>query len=116
MAEAYLSAVRAHSGARVLYYGVDLHFSRMRMQGTVTRDERLLQAADRMEEREWALWLGTDAALYLSEDAAEWVRTMAPGVAAHALVPYCFDSFGEVRAAPAGHEIMFGAEFARSAE
>ena len=112
VAEAYLSAVRAHSGARVLYYGVDLHFSRMRMQGTVTRDERLLQAADRMEEREWALWLGTDAALYLSEDAAEWVRTMAPGVAAHALVPYCFESFGEVRPAPAGHEIMFGAEFA----
>ena len=55
---------------------------------------------------------GTDAALYLSEDAAEWVRAMAPGVAAHALVPYCFESFGEERPAPAGHEIMFGAGFA----
>ena len=112
VAEAYLSAVRAHSGARVLYYGEDLHFSRMRMRGTVTRDERLLQAADRMEERERALWLGTDAALYLSEDAAEWVRAMAPGVTAHALVPYCFESFGEARAAPAGHEMMFAAGFA----
>jgi glycosyltransferase involved in cell wall biosynthesis len=84
----------------------------MRMQGTVTRDERLLHAADRMEERERALWLGTDGALYLSEEEADAVRAMAPGVAAHALVPYCFDSFGAVRAAPTGHEILFVAGFA----
>jgi GT2 family glycosyltransferase len=112
VAEACLPSVRAHSAARVLYYGVDLHFSRMRMQGTVLRDERLLHAADRMEERERAVWRGADAVLYLSEDEAESVRAMAPGVAAHALVPYCFETFGAVRSPPAGQEILFVAGFA----
>ena len=37
---------------------------------------------------------------------------MAPGVAAHALVPYCFETFGAVRPAPAGREILFVAGFA----
>ncbi len=112
VAEACLPSVRAHSAARVLYYGVDLHFSRMRMQGTVLRDERLLHAADRMEERERAVWHSVDAALYLSEEEAESVRVMAPGVTAHALVPYCFETFGAPRSPPAGHEILFVAGFA----
>jgi len=112
VAEECLPAVRSHSTARVLYYGHDLHFSRIRMQGTVLRDERLLHAADRMEERERAVWRGADAALYLSEEEAESVRAMAPGVAAHAVVPYCFETFGGVRSAPAGQEILFVAGFA----
>ena len=37
---------------------------------------------------------------------------MVPGVAAHALVPYCFERFGDIRSAPAGHEILFVAGFA----
>ena len=112
VAEACLPAVRAHSKARLLYYGVDLHFSRMRMQGTVLRDERLLHAADRMEERERAIWERADAALYLSEEEAASVRAMAPGVTAHALVPFCFETFGVVRLPPAGREIVFVAGFA----
>jgi GT2 family glycosyltransferase len=112
VAEACLPSVRAHSVARVLYYGVDLHFSRMRMQGSLLRDERLLLAADRMEERERAVWRASDAALYLSEEEAEAVRIMAPNVAAHALVPYCFETFGVERLPPAGREILFVAGFA----
>jgi glycosyltransferase involved in cell wall biosynthesis len=78
----------------------------------VTRDERLLHAADRMEERERALWRGVDVALYLSEEEADSVRAMTPGVAAHALVPYCFENFGATRPPPAGLEILFVAGFA----
>jgi O-antigen biosynthesis protein len=112
VAEGCLPAVRAHSKARVLYYGVDLHFSRMRMQGMVLQDERLLHAADRMEERERDIWERTDAALYLSEEEAASVRAMTPGVTAHALVPFCFETFGALRTPPAGHEIVFVAGFA----
>jgi len=82
------------------------------MQGTVLRDERLLHAADRMEERERAIWERADAALYLSEEEAASVRAMAPGVTAHALVPFCFETFGVVRLPPAGREIVFVAGFA----
>jgi O-antigen biosynthesis protein len=111
VAEKCLAFVRAHSAARVLYYGHDLHFSRMRMQGTLLRDERLLYAADRMEERERAVWRGSDGILYLSEEEAAAVRAMAPGAAVNAIVPYCFETFGTVRPAPAGRELLFVAGF-----
>jgi GT2 family glycosyltransferase len=114
VAEDCLPAVRAHSKARVVYYGHDLHFSRMRMQGTLLRDERLLRAADRMEERERAVWHGADVVLYPSEAEAEAVRSVEPSVTARALVPYCFDTFAPVRPAVSGHEILFVAGFGHS--
>ncbi|HVC63483.1 MAG TPA: glycosyltransferase [Acetobacteraceae bacterium] len=107
VAEACLPVVRAHSRARVLYYGHDLHFGRMRMQGTLLRDEHLLHAADRMEERERAIWRGADATLYPSEEETASVRVMEPGVTAHAMLPYCFETFGVERPAPAGRNIIF---------
>jgi glycosyltransferase involved in cell wall biosynthesis len=111
VAEAGLPLVRTHSRARVLYYGHDLHFQRMRMQGSLLRDERLLQAADRMEERERAVWRSVDTILYPSEEEAASVRVMVPGVTAHAMVPYCFDRFGEARPVPDDREILFVAGF-----
>jgi GT2 family glycosyltransferase/glycosyltransferase involved in cell wall biosynthesis len=107
VAEGCLSLVRTHSRARVLYYGHDLHFDRLRMQGTLLRDERLLHTADRMEERERAIWRGADATIYPSEEEAASVRLMEPGVTAHAMLPYCFEAFGVERQAPARPEIIF---------
>lgn len=112
MAEDCLPAVRAHSAAKVVYYGHDLHFSRMRMQGTTLGDERMLRAADRMEERERAVWRASDVIVYLSDEEAEWVRSMEPAVAARSIVPYCFDAFGDARLPAPGHEIIFVAGFA----
>jgi O-antigen biosynthesis protein len=111
VADAWLPNLRRHTGARILYYGVDLHFHRMRLQGEVMRDDAMLRAADRMEELERAIWRGADAVLYLSEEEAAVVRTMEPGVAAHAVVPYCFDRFGTERPAPQSHQIIFVAGF-----
>jgi GT2 family glycosyltransferase/glycosyltransferase involved in cell wall biosynthesis len=111
VAESCLPLVRAHSRARVVYYGHDLHSSRMRMQGTLLRDERLLHAADRMEEREVAIWRASDVVLYLSEEEAASVRAMASGAIAHHVVPYCFTEFGAERSAPANHTILFVAGF-----
>jgi GT2 family glycosyltransferase len=106
-----LSSVRAHSAARIVYYGHDLHFSRMRMQGTLLGDERLLRAADRMEAHERAVWRAADAVLYLSDAEADTVRSMEPAVSAHAIVPYCFDTFASARRPVPGREILFVAGF-----
>jgi glycosyltransferase involved in cell wall biosynthesis len=91
----------------VAYYGHDLHFRRLRLQGEMLGDERLLRTADRMEEREAAIWRSVDAVLYPSEEEAAAVRNMRPGVFAHAVSPWCFDSFGCARAAPPGQDILF---------
>lgn len=106
-----LDAVRQHSKARVTYYGHDLHFMRMRLQGEVDRDESLLRAADRMEEQEREIWLRVDGVLYPSEDEAAMVRGLEPAVAAQAVQPYGFDRFGVRRAPPPGRDILFVAGF-----
>ena len=112
VAEDFLATVRTHSAARVVYYGHDLHFSRMRMQGTLLQNEAMLRAADRMEERERAVWQAVDAVLYPSGEEAAAVHSMAPGTAAHAVLPYWFDRFGTHRTPPSAREIIFVAGFA----
>jgi glycosyltransferase involved in cell wall biosynthesis len=111
IAEDLMATVRRYSSARVLYYGHDLHFRRLRQQGEVLGDEALLRSADRMEQTERGIWADADVVLYPSEDEAAIVRAMQPGATARAVQPYGFDRFAADRAPPAGREIMFVAGF-----
>ena len=111
VAESCLPVVRQHSRARISYYGHDLHFRRLRLQGEMLGEERLLRTADRMEERETAVWRAVDAVLYPSEEEAAIVRCMQPAANVRAILPWCFDSFGQPRTAPPRGEILFVAGF-----
>ena len=112
VAEDCLPTLRAHTTARISYYGHDLHFRRMRQQGEHLRDEAMLRAADRMEERERAIWRQIDAVLYPSDEEARVVRLMAPAANARAVLPYGFDRFVANRPPPTGKTILFVAGFA----
>jgi GT2 family glycosyltransferase len=70
VAEDLIRAVKHHSRARIVYFGHDLHFWRMRQQATVLQDEAMRRAADLMEQREYAIWRQADLSLYLSEEVA----------------------------------------------
>ncbi len=111
VADDWLPGLRQHTRARVIYYGHDLHFRRMRLQGEVMQDEAMLRAADRMEERERTIWRNADAALYPSAEEASMVGVMEPSANPRAVVPYGFDSFAAPRSAPPGREILFVAGF-----
>ncbi len=111
VADDVLQPIRQHSKARVVYFGHDLHFRRMRLQAEVTRDERLLRAADRMEQRERAIWQQVDVSLYPSEEEADIASALQPACDIRPVAAYCFDRFGAPRAAPAGQEIVFVAGF-----
>jgi len=109
-----LLPIRQHSRARVVYYGHDLHFRRMRQQGEVMRDECMLRAADRMREREFAVWRQVDQSLYPSDEEADIAAAFQPTCAFRSIVPYRFDTFASARAAPVGLEIIFVAGFGHS--
>jgi glycosyltransferase involved in cell wall biosynthesis len=106
-----LPAIRRHCSARVVYYGHDLHFERMRQQAEVTGDGRLLHAAAHMRERECAIWRQADLSLYPSEEEARVARGLAPEAAVGAIVPYGFSDFAAPRGVPKGQEIVFVAGF-----
>ncbi len=107
VAEDMLPLVRRHSAARVVYYGHDLHFRRMRQQADLMRDNRLRRASDVTLEREYGIWKHADLSLYPSDDEVAAARELLPEAAFATVVPYAFDSFGGSRVAPAGAEIVF---------
>jgi GT2 family glycosyltransferase len=111
VAEDVIPSIRRHCAARIIYYGHDLHFRRMRQQAEVTHDERLLRLAGIMREREYAIWRQADLSLYLSEEEAQIASALQPDVKIGAIVPYCFDRFAEPRAAPPRPDIVFVAGF-----
>ena len=84
VADAHFDAIRAHSRARVVYYGHDLHFRRMRDQAALSPEgdarNALLRGADTMETRERAIWRRSDGVLYPSDDEAAQVRALEPAV------------------------------------
>lgn len=111
VAEDVIQPIRLHSTARLAYFGHDLHFRRMRLQGELMRDERMLRSAERMEARERAIWQQVDVSLYPSDEEADIARAFQPDADIRSVVPYCFDRFASPRQPPAGLEIIFVAGF-----
>jgi O-antigen biosynthesis protein len=109
-----LLPIRQHSRARVVYYGHDLHFYRMRQQGELMRDENILRTADRMQQRESAVWRQVDLSLYPSEEEADIASALQPACKFRSIVPYRFETFASERAAPAALEIIFVAGFSHT--
>ncbi|NLA67042.1 MAG: glycosyltransferase [Gammaproteobacteria bacterium] len=112
VADRHLAAVRAHSRARVAYYGHDLHYRRMRQEAGVLGRSGLDEDAAAMEQLERSLWRQADTILYPSSEEAEAVRALEPGVDARPVVAYAFDEF-VADAVPAGRAgLLFVAGFA----
>lgn len=109
---AYLPAIRAACRARVVFYGHDLHFARLRREAAVTGSALSAANADRMLEIETQLWQQCDTVLYPSEEEAAEVRRLSPGAHARAVTPYCFADFPRRPAPPADVGILFVAGFA----
>lgn len=106
-----LPALRRHARAPLAYYGYDLHFRRLRLEGEVERDEAMLRQADRMEETERAIWRQADVVLNPSEEETRLVARMDGRTRARTIVPYAFDGFGVPGDPPEGQTLLFVAGF-----
>ncbi len=88
VAEACVDLLRAHTRAPIVFYGHDLHHVRMRRDPRAETDAEMRDAADAAEALERSVWRSVDVVLYPSEDEAEAVRALEPGVTAQVLQPY----------------------------
>ncbi|MFZ5657635.1 MAG: glycosyltransferase [Pseudomonadota bacterium] len=113
VADAVIGEVRQYSRARIVYYGHDLHFERMRAEAALKgAPARLVVDADEMEALERSIWRRVDKVLYPSSDEAARVVELEPAVDASAVTPYVFDRFHE-DARPEGRGgVLFVAGFA----
>lgn len=109
----FIHDIRRHSGAKVIYYGHDIHHWRMRAQAEVTGDERLKVRAESMRALEESLWRRADVVYYLSSAETEEVATVCPHVAARTIPGYVFDTVPVPLPEPQGRQgILFVAGFA----
>jgi GT2 family glycosyltransferase len=109
VAEACLPMLRAGTGARIAYYGHDLHFLRLEAQATLNGGAGQRRAARIMRDLEAGIWRDVDLVLYPSEEEAAIVRGSAPSVTVRAVTPYGFAESGSVD--PTGFETDAGAEW-----
>ena len=111
-----VDGIRAHSGARIVYYGHDVHHLRLREQLQVEPgNDVLLQQARREEELERAVWSKVDVVVYFSEAETRYAASLlAPGGAVARTVPLnAFASVGLEEARPLAErsDILFVAGF-----
>lgn len=111
VAARWIDVARAKSRARIVYYGHDLHFLRMRQEADVLSQPEQRLAASQMERRERETWRKADVVLYPSQDEADVVRDLEPEVDARPMVAYAYDRFVD-DAVPTGRsDLLFVAGF-----
>jgi hypothetical protein len=108
----HLAELKRYPAIGRLYYGHDMHFHRMRMQGEVDDDTSIAGQAAHMEKLERSIWRAVDVVLYPSDEETALVGSLEPGAIARTLLPYCFADFAAPRDAPAVPEILFVGGFA----
>ncbi len=115
VAEKYIGVLRDRTPARLTFYGHDLHFARLALQavaGDPAAAATTMREADESRQLERSVWQLVDTVLYPSQEEADIVAAMEPGVTVRAVAPYAFDDFAQPRAAVAGADILFVAGFA----
>jgi GT2 family glycosyltransferase len=115
----FMDAVHAHSCARVLYYGHDIHHLRLQEQCRLYPDDKTLRAeSERMKKLEHQVWAQVDAIYYPSASetdyVGEWLALHAPKVRSHTVPAYAWDDLPDdaVVNLTERHDLMFVAGFA----
>lgn len=70
----FIAPLRAHSDARVLYYGHDIHHLRMQQQLTLHPDPELATQMAHFRQMEWQMWQQSDVVLYPSDEETAHVQ------------------------------------------
>lgn len=92
VAEEHIEVVRSQTRAKVLFYGHDLHYSRLMGEYEKTHDARLLKQAEESRQLEESIWRQVDVIYYPSETETAAVKKLLPDATARTVPLYFFDS------------------------
>ncbi|MDE2080558.1 MAG: methyltransferase domain-containing protein [Burkholderiales bacterium] len=115
----YVGDIRAHSQARILFYGHDVHHLRLAAQQQCSDDPARLAADEqRFRTLEEQVWTQVDDVYYPSAAevayVAEYLARRGCSARAHQVQPYYFEQIAEARAADLAQrrDLLFVAGFA----
>jgi len=81
---------------RLIFFGHDLHFLRVRRESSVTGNPELEKRAQKWKVRELSVFERVDKVYYPSQVEVDMIADMAPGVEAEAIPLFAMDSAGDV--------------------
>ncbi|MDR0852168.1 MAG: glycosyltransferase [Clostridiales Family XIII bacterium] len=84
----FIDHFRAVTSARILYYGMDLHFLRVQRQYELTQDSALLESVEMWKGLETELIEKADCALFPSIVEENYIKSILPGARVKALPGY----------------------------
>lgn len=84
-------AVRAHTQAKLLYYGHDLHYARLLLEYEKTGEARLRHESDQVRAIEEMLWRTSDVIYYPSSTETAAVKALLPQSCARTIPLFFFD-------------------------
>ena len=108
----FIKPLRKYSKAKLFYYGHDLHFFRMELEGKITGKKKLLAESVKMKKLESRIWQQTDVTYYPSQEEVDIVKKLAPEVDVRLLQVYYFESINNANRKPVkSSEAIFVAGF-----
>jgi GT2 family glycosyltransferase len=117
VAAEFIGPLRKHTGAKIIYYGHDIHHLRMQEQSKAGEGRTKVRANDiqKMERLEHEIWSKADIVYYPSEEETAYVTTKV-GRPARTMPAYGFKTFlpAEESDISERRDILFVAGFAHS--
>ncbi len=89
----YIDFIRENTGAKIVYYGHDLHFLREKRKYELTKDKKALEDSEEWKEKELELMKKADVVYYPSSVEVKEIEKIDQTICAKAIVAYVFDKF-----------------------
>lgn len=109
----YINVLAKFSDIRVVYYGHDLHFARIKNEAELTGNSSLLKEAEDYLRTESDIWKSVDVVLYPSDEETSFIKGNYPAINAQTISPYTYAQASEYlnRVAVENNTIIFVAGF-----
>lgn len=91
VADGYIDHVAARSNAKIIYFGVDIHYQRTAREYKTTGSAVSRQAMFELEKLERRIWSKSDAIYYYSNEERDFIAGEYPDKVARAVPVFLFD-------------------------
>ena len=113
ISEKYIDMINQYSEARIIYYGHDLHFLRIKREYEITGSRKKFTLSEEWRERELSLMRKADISLYPSEIEVSEIRRIDKNIRVQSMPAYLYTDFNIKRRIVAEtKDIMFVGGFA----
>lgn len=93
--EKYIDFIKQETNIKIIYYGHDLHFLRIKREYELYHDEKLLKESQEWYEKEIAIMRKADMNYYPSNVEVDEIHKMDSVIPAKAITAYVYEQFRE---------------------